>query len=354
MNLAEYRIRIFTILGFLILGSGLAAYRYLRITNRLPYELVTVKKGNLIQKISATGAINPMITVQVGNQISGRIKEIFVDFNSKVEKNQILAQIDPSTFEAQVIQAEANLTRAEVMLNEAKRNLDRVSSLFEKQMISQSEKDAAQTNYESALAGYKQAEANLTLMKTNLDYTTIRTPISGVVISRNVDFGQIVAASLQSPTLFVIAKDLTKMEVNADVSEADIGNVKVGQEITFTVDAYPERISSGKVKEIRMGPNIKQNVVYYSVIASIDNKEMLLRPGMTANVWIKTAYKENVLSVPIIAVKEKDAKKYVQVLERREVKQKEIRTGLKGEGGVIEILSGLNEGEKIVISSKPR
>lgn len=377
-----------------ILACGFIFYRYIRTTGELPYELITIQKGNLVQKVLATGTINPVVTVQIGSQASGTIKEIYVDYNSRVKKGQLLALIDPDAFKAQLTQAEASLDSAkanfvrqeatllyskalleksDVQLKEAKLHVERIRELFNKGLAPRIELDSAEASYDTAVAQKKAQEAQynaelqavnvakaqvtqwegaVKLAKVNLEHAKIKSPIDGIVISRNVDFGQTVITGFQALTLFIIADDLTKMEVNTSVSEANIGNVKLNQEVIFKVDAYPERIFSGKVKEIRMSPNIEQKVVTYSVITSVDNKEMLLRPGMTADVWIKTASKEDVILIPAAAVKEKEGKKYVEVLEGKEIKKRGVEAGLKGTDGFIEILSGLNEGEKVVISNR--
>lgn len=269
------------------------------------YTTVKVERGDIVKTVSATGTLNPTTLVQVGSQVSGRIKEISVDYNSQVKKGQVLAQIDQASFEAQTVQAEASLTRAKVTVDDAKRTLTRVSTLFDKQLVAQSDKDTAQTSYDLAVASYKQAEANLNQMKTNLEYTTIKSPIEGVVISRNIDVGQTVAASFQSPTIFTIANDLRRMQINAAVDEADIGNIVEGQTVNFTVDAYPDDRFRGRVSQIRFSPNTVQNVVTYDVIISVFNPELKLRPGMTANVTIRTAEKYDILKISNSALRYK-------------------------------------------------
>lgn len=388
--------RIFTMLSIAILIVGFIIYYYAYPTNELPYEFTTVQRGTVTREVLATGTINPSVIVTVGSQVSGTIKEIYADFNSPVKKGQFLVLIDPDAFYAQLTQAEANLNtakanlarqeanlvyqkalleKADIQLKEVEINLKRMSELFNKDFVSKSQFDTAEASYNTALAQKKAQEAlhqseiqafsaaqaqvaqwegAVNFAKVNLDRTEIRSPINGIVISRNVDVGQTVMASLQAPVIFIIAKDLTKMEIKSSVSEADIGNVKIGQEVRFTVDAYPDRTFGGNVKEIRMSPDIVQNIVTYGVITNVDNKEMLLMPGMTADVLIKTAFKKNVLLIPVIAIKEKDGKRYVEVFEGKRIKQKEIRTGIKSVSGFIEVISGLNEGERVIISIKRR
>lgn len=326
-------------------GAG-AAYQIIgeKGTNQ-KFRTVQVDRGEISSVVTATGTINPVVTVLVGSQISGTIKELYADFNSRVKEGQVIAQIDPAIFEAQVEQgkanllnaqanllnaqanlknAEANLNKAEITVNDARRTLERNRELLEKKVIAQATFDTAQTNYDTALAQrevakaqlesarsqvestkaqVEQARASLKVSETNLRYTTIRSPVNGIVISRNVDVGQTVAASLQAPTLFTIAKDLTQMQVDTNVSEADIGRIARGQEATFTVDAYPEQTFRGKVSEIRNAPQTIQNVVTYDVVIQVDNRDLKLKPGMTANVSIQIEHKENILRVPNSALR---------------------------------------------------
>ncbi|MEW6377138.1 MAG: efflux RND transporter periplasmic adaptor subunit [Thermodesulfobacteriota bacterium] len=314
-------------------------------TSNQRFRTVKVERGEISTIITATGTINPVIMVLVGSQVSGTIKALYADFNSRVKEGQVIAQIDPAIFEAQVDQgkanlltsqanllnfqanlenARANLMKTEVSVLDTKRTLDRNRELMEKKVISQASLDTAQANYDSAVAQREsakaqlesarfqlesgkaqvdQAKATLKLSETNLRYTTICSPVNGIVISRNVDVGQTVAASLQAPTLFTIAKDLTQMQVDTNVSEADIGRIVKGQEVTFTVDAYPEKTFRGRVSEIRNAPITIQNVVTYDVVLQVDNKDLRLKPGMTANVSIYIAHKEEVLKMPNAALR---------------------------------------------------
>jgi HlyD family secretion protein len=309
------------------------------------YRTARVEQGEINSIVTATGTINPVTTVLVGSQVSGTIKSLYADFNSQVKEGQVIAQIDPALFEAQVEQAranvlnaqgnllnmqansrnaQANLEKAEVAVLDTKRTLDRNQELAGRQVIAQATLDTAQANYdtavaqrgvaraqlesaksqtESAKAQIEQTKAALKVAETNLRYTTIRSPVNGTVISRNVDVGQTVAASLQAPTLFTIAKDLTLMQVDSNVSEADIGRVLKGQEVDFTVDAYPETIFRGKVSEIRNAPQTIQNVVTYDVVIEVGNKELRLKPGMTANVSILIAQRKGALKLPNAALR---------------------------------------------------
>lgn len=344
------------------------------------FRLIKVERGEVSSMVTATGTINPVITVLVGSQISGTIKALYADFNSRVKEGQVIAQIDPAIFEAQVDRekanvlnaqanllnaqsnlenAKANLTKAEVAVMDTKRNLDRTRPLFEKGVVAQASMDTAQTNYETALAQrevaraqvesakfqiesskaqLEQAKAALKVAETNLKYTTIRSPVNGIVISRNVDVGQTVAASLQAPTLFTIAKDLTQMQVDTNVSEADIGMVAVGQEATFTVDAYPEKTFRGKVSEIRNAPTTIQNVVTYDVVIQVDNFDLRLKPGMTANVSILVQHREGVLKIPNSALRFKPES---APLETTAGKKKETPSSESGRALLERLFKGL-------------
>ncbi len=321
-------------IGVIIILSagGFLLYRWIgQSGSNQKFRLVKVERGAVDSIVTATGNINPVINVLVGSQVSGTIKALYADFNSQVKEGQVIAQIDPALFQAQVEQGRANvlnaqanlenakasLVKAEVAVLDAKRNLDRNKPLLERQVIAQATLDTAQTNYDTAVAQnevakaqvesskaqVEQAKAALMLAETNLRYATIRSPVNGTVISRNVDVGQTVAASLQAPTLFTIAKDLTKMQVDTNVSEADVGRVTVGQDATFTVDAYAGRTFRGKVSEIRNAAIIVQNVVTYDVVILVDNKDLKLKPGMTANVSVMIAHREGVLKIPNAALR---------------------------------------------------
>jgi len=253
--------------------------------------------------VTATGTAEAVTTVQVGSQVSGTISALYADFNDRVRKGQIIAQLDPTFLKAQVAQAQADLEKATASVNLSKREYERALSLFEKEMISESNRDLALTNYELALAQEKSAQASLKRAGTNLNYATIVSPIDGVIISRNVDVGQTVAASLQAPTLFTIARDLAEMQIKTSIDEADIGAIREGQDVLFTVDAYPDLTFEGRVKQIRLSPEIIQNVVTYNVIIEVSNPELLLKPGMTANVTILVDHREDVLKVPAGALR---------------------------------------------------
>ncbi|MDY0301173.1 MAG: efflux RND transporter periplasmic adaptor subunit [Trichlorobacter sp.] len=309
--------KIYVIL-IIILAVGVCVFWYLgRRTPQTGYKTVQVEQGTVIASVSATGTVNAVTTVEVGSQVSGTIQKLFVDYNSDVKKGQVIAEIDPALFLAQVEQArgnalnaQGNLQKAKVTLADAKRTLERNRLLLEQGVVSQSDFDASETAYEAALAGIKIAEAGITQTsgalrqaETNLKNSVIHSPVDGIVISRSVDVGQTVAASFQTPTLFTIAQDLTKMQIETSVDEADIGKVRLGQIATFTVDAYPEKDFQGNVTQIRSAPVVTQNVVTYVVVITVDNRDLLLMPGMTANVFIETGRSEEALKVVAAALR---------------------------------------------------
>ncbi|MBI2986540.1 MAG: efflux RND transporter periplasmic adaptor subunit [Deltaproteobacteria bacterium] len=281
------------------------------------YLTASVQKGDITQVVSATGTLQAVVTVQVGSQVSGTIAKLSADFNSKVKQGQVVAELDQAKFKARVDEEKANLlatqaalAKAKVTVEDTRRTLTRATELRKRDLISQSELDSAQTAYDAAgsqfevaKAQVEQARASLNQASVDLAYTVIRSPVDGIVISRNVDVGQTVAASLQAPTLFTIANDLSKMEVHTNVDEADVGNVWVDQEVTFTVDAYPVRRFRGKVSQVRNAPNVVQNVVTYDAVVGIDNQELLLKPGMTANVEFLVSHKSDVLRIPNMAIR---------------------------------------------------
>lgn len=305
------------IIGFILLRGG---------GGREKYITTQVTRGNISEVVTATGTLSAVITVQVGSQVTGLIKSLYADFNSVVKNGQLIAQIDSDPFQAKVDQAKANLKAAKATvataqanlekdkanLKQAEINLKRTNELFKKGIVADSDRVTAQASYDSAvaqvnadeasyrntLAQVEQQKANLESAELDLSHTRIISPVDGIVISRNVDVGQTVAASLQAPTLFVIAQDLTKMQIDTSVVEADIGKVRVGQKATFTVDAYPNKKFTGKVIQVRNQPTTVQNVVTYDAVIGVGNPDLELKPGMTANVSILTAYKDNILRIP--------------------------------------------------------
>ncbi len=293
---------IWIILAIVVLGGG--AYFLLGKKEKpTAYRYELVDRGDVVVSISATGTLSAVTTVTVGSQVSGTIATLHADFNSNVKKGQLLAQLDPTFLAATVQEQRANLDRVKAQRNDALRTHARLKQLFDQSLISQSELDVAVTALESSEASLRQAEASLERAEVNLRYATIRSPIDGVVISRSVDVGQTVAASLSAPVIFTIAQDLTRMQVQASVTEADIGQVTVGLPVTFRVDAYPNDIFKGEVSQVRLAPVIVQNVVTYQVIVGVDNSELKLMPGMTATITIEVAKRTDVLRVPLAAIR---------------------------------------------------
>ncbi len=297
------KLYLYIIIAVVVIGTG--GYIWLSNANGedITYRTEKISRGNIVVNVRATGTINPVQTVQVGSQVSGILSKIYVDFNDEVKKGQVIAIIDSTFLYASVKEARANLERNQAQVNEASRNLNRTKELFKKDLVSQADLDAAMTLYEQAIAQKKQSEAAVDRVEVNLRYAIIKAPIDGIIISRDVDVGQTVAASLQAPQLFKIANDLKHMQVEASVDEADIGQVKSGQTVTFTVDAYPEEQFQGSVSQVRLSPVSVQNVVTYTVIIEVPNPEMKLRPGMTATVSILVDKRDDVLRVPMLATR---------------------------------------------------
>jgi HlyD family secretion protein len=307
------------ILSVLAVAVAIGGYVFFSGERKTPirYKSVPIQRGAIVSAITATGSINPMTTVQVGSQVSGMIESLHADFNSSVTKGQVVARIDPFPYRAKRDQASANLSnakavliKAKVDLSQRKRELDRVQSLLKQEFVSQAEVDTALTAHEGAIAtlavseaAVKQAAAALEAAELDLTYTVIRSPVDGNVISRMVEVGQRLSASFSIPMLFLIAEDLTQMQVDAAVSESDIGGMSIGKEATFTVDAYPGVPFQGRVRQVRNAPVSVQNVVTYDVVIGVENKDLRLKPGMTANVAIIVAQKDDVLKVPNAALR---------------------------------------------------
>lgn len=371
------------ILAFILASVAIGAWFFFLKENNhtIKYKTAKIERGSIESKISATGTLNAVVTVQVGSQVSGTIKELRADFNSMVKQGQVIAMLDQKTFIAQRDQAKANFINARANVEKAKADLidkkqkfDRVSKLYTEGLASQSDRDSAEAAYlsseaqlKSAEAQAEQAKAALDLAEVNFNYTIIISPVDGIVISRNVDIGQTVAASFQTPTLFTIAKDLTKMQIDTSVDEADIGAVKEGQEAGFTVDAFPEIVFKGIVSQIRNAPIIVQNVVTYDVVVEVDNKNLKLKPGMTANVSIVTSRIDNALKVPNAALRFKPPQKSdsetaqkpskqergqkIWLLTDGQLKPVPIKTGIS-DSSFTEIKKGdVKEGDEVVIES---
>ena len=359
----------------MITALGIALFLTLRNEeDALKFRTEKVIRGDIQAAVTATGTLNAVTTVLVGTQVSGTIKNIHADFNSPVKKGELIAEIDPAAFEAQAEQARANLLTARanleksvVALTDTERTMNRSKELFSKDFVARSELDTAETNYATAKAQVSaskaqvaQAEAALKAAETNLRYTRILSPVDGVVVSRSVDVGQTVAASFQTPTLFTIAQDLTKMQINTNVDEADIGRIKNSQDVEFTVDAYPETLFKGSVFQIRIAPIIVQNVVTYDVVIRVDNPELKLKPGMTANVSILVAGKKGILKVPNTALRfrppETDKPAVyknagVWIVANQSPKRVDVTTGI-GDDKYTEIISGeIREGQEVIVEA---
>jgi HlyD family secretion protein len=340
------------VIGIIVLvaAAGIVfgfAYFNRNNSNGLQYELTAIDKGTVTALVDTTGTLNPVTIVDIGSQVSGKIEQIYVDFNSQVKAGQVLAELDQLNFQTKVQQNEANylssvaaVEKSKVSLENSKKRLDRAKSLFEKELLSFEEFETAEVQYFSAKADLQSSEARLEQAKAQLDtskvdltYTIIKSPIDGVVINRSVNVGQTVAASFQAPVLFQVANDLTKMQVECSVDEADIGRVKEGQTARFTVDAFPNDNFTGIVKQVRYSPEVIQNVVTYTTIVDVENPEMKLRPGMTATISIVVGEAKNALRVPNSALRFQPPPEVMQALfeeMRREMQAKRGQTAQTG------------------------
>ncbi len=338
--------------------------------DKVKYLTAPVKLRTITQIVEATGTIEPVNTVDIGSQVSGLISDIYVDYNSEVEKGQLLAQIDTSLFEAQLQQATANINNAKATLAKNQAVLDydtktykRYKNLYNRNLVSKNDLDSAESAYKSDLAqvaaakaSIMQAQANYATASANMRYTKIISPVKGIVISKEVEVGQTVAASFQTPTLFQVAEDLTKMRIETSVSEADIGKVKEGQEVEYTLDGYPDSTFYGKVIQVRFSPTTESNVVTYTVIIEVENNEGKLMPGMTANVSIITDKKENVLTVPNTALKfttadnkQKYDHKGIWIEKKGKPFRINIETGISNDSYTEIISNEIKEGDKVYI-----
>jgi HlyD family secretion protein len=364
------------IIGLLVVA---VVVRQCRHGSAASYQTATIARGPITQAVTATGTLNPVVNVQVGSQVSGNIAKLFVDFNSQVKAGQVVAQIDPALFQATVTQAEGDVASAQAALELAKVNATRNQELFARKTSSQADLDQAMAALHTAEANVKIKQGALDKARADLDHCTITSPIDGVVISRSVDVGQTVAASLQAPVIFAIANDLTKMQIDANVAEADVGVVKIDQNVDFTVDAFPMETFHGKVVQVRNAPITVQNVVTYDTVIGVSNPELKLKPGMTANVSIVVAHKDDVLQIKNAALRYRPpdatsvattrtgtsrsgrpvggrsggphemAQRTVYVLpfaaSRPEPRQ--IKTGIS-DGIMTEVVDGLKEGDRVV------
>lgn len=358
-------------LALIIIVTGFLALK----KNGAKYITKQITKESITQYVEASGTIKPINTIEVGTQVSGTVYKIYVDYNSIVKKGQLLAELDPSLFQSNVDQssaklnnAKASLLKAKATLNYKKNNYERYKHLYQKNYVSKDDVELAQSNYlqakaeyQSTLAEVKAARATLNNNLTNLRYSKITSPVDGTVISRAVDVGQTVAASFNTPTLFEVAKDLTKMQIETSVSEADIGKIKVGQEADYTLDGYQDRTFKGKVTQVRLASTTTNNVVTYTVIVSVDNSEGIVIPGMSANVSIITGFVKDALCVPnkaLIFTPETNTKKYekqgIWILEANNLKKPkriDIKLGISDDNKTQVISPEIKEGDRVIIGS---
>lgn len=358
-----------TISGLVImLGAGTWMFHSCGSKTKVDWEVNRVSRNSMSNMVSATGTVEPVTQVEVGTQVSGIIDKIYVDYNSVVKKGQLIAEMDKVTLQAELESQEAQLANAKAEYDYQQKNYARSKVLFEKKLISDSDYETATYNYEKAKSTYDKSRADIVKVRRNLGYAVITSPIDGVVISKEVEEGQTVAAGFSTPTLFTIANDLTEMQVVADVDEADIGQVEEGQRVSFSVDAYPNDVFHGVVTQVRLEATVESNVVTYEVIISAPNPDLKLKPGLTATVSIYTLEKDNVLTIPAKALKFvpdqavaeeagivlKPAKvgntalqKTVWVKEGNILEEKEIKVGT-ALTSLVEVESGLTEGQEVV------
>ncbi len=373
MEIKKFLNQRFIITGGVLLALTIGTASYVMIKNKVHYITQPLKRCTITEIVEASGTINPVNTVSVGSTVSGLIKEIYVDFNSEVKKGQPMAQIDPANFlatvqqnEAQIANAQANLARLQAVMDYDYKMYVRYKNLYAKNFIAKSELDQVESTYRSDLAQINAAkaqiaqyQASLKTAKTNLGYTRIIAPVDGTVISREIDLGQPVAASFQAPQLFTIAQDLTEMQIEVNVSEADIGKVKEGQDVTYTLDGYADSLFKGKVTQVRLASTTTSNVVTYSVIVDVKNEDLKLKPGMTANVSIITNQRNDVLCLPNIALKftpNTDGKKYekqgVWVLKHNKPVRYDIKTGAGNDNFTELISKDIKENDPIITGIK--
>ena len=344
-------------------GGGYYAWKKTRIVPvEQQYRTASAEMGDVVQTVSANGTLNPVVLVNVGTQVSGTVMKLDADFNDHVKAGQVLARLDPSLFAAQVAQSEANLANAKASLALTSANEARSHALYRQEYVARQDFDTAVQARRSAQAQVELARAQLERDRTNLNYSVIRSPVSGVIIDRQIDVGQTVAASFQTPTLFRIAQDLRKMQIDSSFAEADIGQIKVGQTVHFTVDAFPGRFFDGKVSQVRLNAAVQQNVVTYDVVVSVDNSDQTLKPGMTAYVNIVVAQRQNVLLVPNSAFrfkpdgekKHRRAASTIYVIRGGNLEAVEVKTGIT-DNKMTSILEGnLKSGDQVIIGdAKP-
>lgn len=358
--------RTVVILVLILVGCCVAMYFALKkpVLKYTDFEMEKVKRGDIIYKISATGNLNPLSETDVGTQVSGIIEKVLVDYNDEVKSGQLLAQLDTSILKENKNEAEANLKLAEAEEKFAKKTFERIGKLYKDKLASKTAYEEQEVNYKIKQANTAIARATYNKAKTNYDYAFITSPVSGTVISKEVEVGQTVAASLSAPTFFKIAEDLSKMQIETSIAEADIGVIKEGMDATFTVDAYPDDVFYGKINQVRLSPTEESNVVMYTVIIDTDNNERKLLPGMTASVVIKIEESLDTLTLSSMALQYKprgEFKKQVRnidglgknqdivyVFRDKKIEPVVITKGLSEVSG-FEIIDGLKEGDEVII-----
>ena len=367
-KLKSIKKRYFVLISCIVLGL-IILFSFFNKNGSIKYQTSTVTKETITQYVEASGTIKPINTIEVGTQVSGTVYKIYVDYNSQVHKGDLLAELDPSLFQANVDQSRAKLNNAKAAYQKAKANLaykknnyERYKHLYNKNYVSKDDVELAQSNYLSAKAEVDAAKAEVSATSasldnnlTNLRYSKITSPVDGTVISKEVDVGQTVAASFNTPTLFEVAKDLTKMQIETSVSEADIGKIKVGQDVEYTLDGYQDKVFEGRVTQVRLASTTTNNVVTYTVIISVDNSERLAIPGMSANVSIIVNSAKDVLCIENRALKfaPDNTKKYdkqgVWLLNKGKLRRIDVELGISDDNKTQIISSEIKEGDKVAI-----
>lgn len=359
-------------IGSMILIIGVTSWCFsgCHSKEKITWQVAKVARNSMSDMVSATGTVEPVTKVDVGTQVSGIVDRIYVDYNSVVHKGQLIAEMDKVTLQAELESQEAQLASAKAEFDYQQKNYARNKVLFEKQLISDSDFETSTYNYEKAKSTYEKSQADIIKVRRNLGYAVITSPIDGVVVSREVEEGQTVAAGFETPTLFTIAKDLTEMQVVADVDEADIGQVEEGQRVTFSVDAYPNDVFEGKVTQVRLEATVESNVVTYEVVISAPNPDLKLKPGLTATVSIYTLEKNDVLTIlpkalrfvpneqlaqqnglvlNPVHIENPALQKTIWVKNGITLEEKEIQTGTSTTS-LVEVVGGLAEGEEVVVA----
>lgn len=354
------------IAAIVVIGAALFFFMGKKKDTKVSFETAKAQTTTIKTSVTATGTIEPVTSVTVGTQVSGIVSHLYVDYNSVVKKGQVIAELDRTNLISELNSAKATLSSEQSDMHYQRANYKRYQELYKKGLVSADEYESAKLNYDRAVESVKSAQQSVARAQTNLGYATITSPIDGIVLSKSVEEGQTVAASFSTPELFTIAQDLTNMQVVADVDEADIADVKEGSKVTFTVDAYPDDVFQGSVKQVRQSATTTNNVVTYEVVISAPNSDLKLKPGLTANITITTNERTNVCAVPVKALRfnpneimlspdEKivncDAKNKVWVKQGQTIRAIAVETGIS-DGTLTEIISGLKAGETVIIGNK--